>query len=301
MVAEQVLNNNLWQRAAIIQTVRSFFIEQGYLEVETPVRLPSVAPEANIEPIQSIDWFLQTSPELCMKRLLSSGHSKLFQICKCFRARERGNQHLPEFTMLEWYQKNVDYHQLMDDCQNLLRYVARKWIREITVEGLREIDKPWEKLTVADAFELYAPVSVNDALNKNIFDEILVDHIEPNLGIRVPTFLYDYPAALGSLARLKAKDQYVAERFELYIGGVELANGFSELTDPEEQRRRFEKEREILREKGSDPGPMPERFLEDLDQIPAAAGIALGIDRIVMLFCGVEAIDEVVSFTPENL
>jgi lysyl-tRNA synthetase class 2 len=301
MVAGQVLKNNLWCRAAIIQTVRSFFIEQGYLEVETPVRIPSIVPEAHIEPIQSADCFLQTSPEMCMKRLLAAGHPKLFQICKCFRAMERGNRHLPEFTMLEWYEMDVDYLKLMDDCQNLLRFLVSRWEEAIADGSLCNVTEPWERLTVAEAFAQYAPVSVNEALEKNMFDEVLVAHVEPNLGLDVPTFLYDYPSELGSLARLKPNDSRFAERFELYMDGIELANGFSELTNPNEQRHRFEKERDIIREKRRDPGPMPELFLEDLTHISAAAGIALGIDRLVMLFCGAERIDEVVSFVPEDL
>lgn len=301
MPVEQLPKNNLWRRAAIIQTVRAFFIEGEFLEVETPVRLPCLAPETHIEPIRSADWFLQTSPELCMKRLLAAGHPKIFQICKCFRAQERGKRHLPEFTMLEWYHVDSSYLQLMEDCEQLLRFLMKRLSLQFSSGGLAVVGDPWERVTVADAFSQYASISSDAAVAENIFDEILVEDVEPHLGKRVPTFLYDYPADLGSLARLKRNDPSIAERFELYVDGIELANGFSELTDPIEQRMRFEKEQALCREHGGLPGPMPERFLEELGALSSAAGIALGIDRLVMLICGAEKIDDVVSFVSENL
>jgi lysyl-tRNA synthetase class 2 len=151
---------------------------------------------------------------------------------------------------------------------------------------------------VAKAFSDYTEISVDQALRKDCFDEILVEHIEPNLGLGRPCFLYDYPVALGSLARRKAADKDVAERFELYLCGVELANGFSELTDADEQRRRFEME---LESSEGHRQLMPEQFLQDLQQMPEACGIALGLDRLVMLLVGEPEIDRVVSFTPEEL
>lgn len=301
MPVDQLPKNSLWQRASIIQSVRKFFVEREYLEVETPVRLPCLVPEAHIESIRSADWYLQASPELCMKRLLAAGHPRIFQICKCFRGQERGSRHLPEFTMLEWYQRDSDYLQLMNDCEQLLRFLVQHGLMAKTHECLCAVNDPWERLTVSEAFDQYAPLSVDEALADNVFDEILVEHVEPHLGSQVPTFLYDYPSALGSLACFKKGSPDLVERFELYVGGVELANGFSELTDPKEQRLRFEKECELYRSLGGVPGPMPEKFLHDLGAIPSAAGIALGIDRLVMLFCGAEKIDDVVSFVPENL
>ncbi len=301
MPIDQLPPNSLWQRASIIQSVRKFFIEREYLEVETPVRLPCLAPEAHIEPIRSADWYLQTSPELCMKRMLAAGHPRIFQICKCFRGQERGKRHLPEFTMLEWYQRDSDYLQLMNDCEQLLRFLVKRLALQFPSGGLSAVDDPWQRVTVADAFSQYATISSDAALAENIFDETLVEYVEPHLGRKVPTFLYDYPAGLGSLARLKRNDPSIAERFELYIDGIELANGFSELTDPIEQRLRFEKEQTLCRENGGIPGPMPEIFLEELGAMSSAAGIALGIDRLVMLLCCAEKIDDVVSFTPEIL
>jgi lysyl-tRNA synthetase class 2 len=294
----------LYKRAALVQAARLFFIESGYLEVDTPVRLPSIIPESYIVPFRSEGKFLQTSPELCMKRLLACGVPKLLQICKCFREGERGRLHLPEFTMLEWYRVGADYFDLMDECEEFFSYIATSCSKgkEILYDGKRiSLKLPWERLTVGDAFERYAPVSVDESIEKGMFEEMLVKHVEPYLGIDRPTFMYDYPVAHGALARTKEWDKTVAERFELYVGGLELANGFSELTDANEQRQRFEKERENIVMQGRDPGPMPEKFLDALEKIPGAAGIALGLDRLIMLFVGATSIDDVVAFVPEQL
>ncbi|MBU0682155.1 MAG: EF-P lysine aminoacylase GenX [Proteobacteria bacterium] len=296
--------HRLQQRAAIIQAARFFFGARGYLEVETPIRLPALIPEANILPLSSASWFLQTSPELCMKRLLAVGVPRLFQICKCFRDHERGRRHLPEFTMLEWYCLDGTYLDLMTETQALLQALAEKFKDEVGFDGevvrlLLELD--WQRLTVHDAFARHAPISVDQALADDCFDEILVEYVEPKLGIERPCFLYAYPVSLGSLAKTSRQYPELAERFELYIHGVELANGFSELTDPAEQRRRFVKETELGRNKGVSFGVLPEKFLKDLVKIEAACGIALGMDRLVMLLTGAKDIDEVVSFTPEDL
>ncbi|MRR16385.1 MAG: EF-P lysine aminoacylase GenX [Deltaproteobacteria bacterium] len=296
--------NNLRLRAGFISGIRRFFHEHDFLEVETPVRIPAPAPEEHIEAIASGDWFLQTSPELCMKRLLASGYPRIFQFCKCFRADERGGQHLPEFTMLEWYAAGFDYIQLMDQCEQLLMAAMKKTgISEHIFWQNRKIciASPWERLTVADAFLKFAPVSVQEALDQDRFDEILVEFVEPHLGADRPTFLYDYPAPLAALARIKKSDPAVAERFELYIGGMELANGFSELTDAAEQRKRFEKATQTRAAKHWAPYAMPEKFLAALPAMPDAAGIALGIDRMIMLLADTENIDDVVALTPESL
>ncbi len=299
-----ISKHGLQTRAVLVQSLRDFFISRDYLEVETPLRIPAPAPEAHIVPLRSEGWFLQTSPELCMKRLLAAGFPKIFQICKCFRAHERGDRHLPEFTMLEWYAAGADYFDLMDECEGLFRHLARALGGgESLAAGARQISLAgsWERLTVAEAFRRYAPFSVEEALAEDLFDEALVVHVEPNLGCRTPSFLYDYPAELGALARLKPQDRSVAERFELYLNGIELANGFSELTDPVEQRQRFLFGQEGMRKAGFPCPPMPERFLAALDDMPEAAGIALGVDRLAMLFAGAESIEQVVAFTPEEL
>ena len=298
------IRSNLQLRARIIQTVRDFFLDRDYLEVETPVRIPAPAPEAHIDAVATGDWYLQTSPELCMKQLLAAGFSHIFQICRCFRHRERGTLHLPELTMLEWYATGRDYTDLMDDCEALVRTVAH------TVNGdpvIRYQDReihlgnPWTRMSVTEAFQRYASVTLANALERDCFDEIMVMEIEPHLGSPTPLFLYDYPAAHGSLAKLKGANGSLAERFELYIAGIELCNGFSELNDPVEQTKRFEKEQRLRESYGHPVYPMPQAFLAALADMPDACGNALGIDRLVMLFCDCVKIDDVVAFTPEEL
>ena len=290
----------LEQRARIVQMIRAFFIGRGYLEVETPQRLPGNAPEAHIDAITSDDWFLHTSPELCMKRLLAAGYEQLFQICHCWRDGERGKRHLPEFTMLEWYAADCDYLRLMDECEILLRVLVAQEHFTYQAETI-DLSGPFERLTVAEAFERYATLGLAEALETDRFDELLTLEVEPHLGRGRPTFLIEYPSELAALARCHPERPHVAERFELYIAGLELANAFSELTDPTEQRRRFEADEAERRAAGKPPYPVPEKFLTELASMPEAAGIALGLDRLVMLLTDATIIDEVVAFSPELL
>jgi lysyl-tRNA synthetase class 2 len=291
-------------RARMIRAIRRFFLEQDFLEVETPLRIPAPAPESHIDAVASGEWFLHTSPELCMKRLLAAGYPRIFQVCKCFRAGERGDRHLPEFTILEWYRGGVDYRTLMDDCEALIAYVAGElgFGGGVSRQG-REIrlEVPWERITVREAFTRYATKTADAALRMDRFDEILACEVEPHLGKDRPVFLYEYPVELGALARVKEGDPGIAERFELYMAGIELANAFSELTDAREQRRRFEEAARDRSRSGGLPYPMPERFLSALPQMPPSAGIALGVDRLAMLFADKSRIDDVVAFTPESL
>jgi lysyl-tRNA synthetase class 2 len=290
----------LEQRARIVQTIRSFFVARNFLEVETPHRVPGNAPEAHIDAVQSEGWFLHTSPELCMKRLLAAGYPRLFQLCRCWRAAERGTRHLPEFAMLEWYVTGCDYHILMEQCEHLLNSLRPEGL--LTYQGQKiDLQTPWERLTVADAFDRYGSRSLQQALAEDRFDEIISFEIEPRLGSHKPTFLIEYPSELAALARRHPQRPHVAERFELYIAGLELANAFSELTDPVEQRQRFIDEEALRRNAGKPPYPSPENFLRELETMPEAAGIALGLDRLVMLLTDSAAIDEVVAFTPEFL
>lgn len=288
----------------MLQAIRAFFFSHGYLEVETPLRIPYPLPEAHIDAIPTGDWFLQTSPEICMKRLLALDYERIFQIAKCFRSGERGNLHLPEFTMLEWYRKDADYTHLMAETEDLLASVAGALGLGDTLSFRGEmilLERPWPRITVREAFALYSDISVEEALQRETFDEILVTAIEPNLGRKQPTILYDYPVSLGSLARAKEGEPAVAERFELYLGGLEIANAFSELTDEKEQRRRFAKENACRVSCGKEAYLPAEQFLQSLSQIGSAAGIALGIDRLAMVFTQAETIDDVVTFTPEDL
>jgi len=305
-----LIPQRLQQRSQLLQAVRLFFHSRAYLEVDTPVRLPLLLPEAHIRPLRADGGFLQTSPELCMKRLLARGCSRLFQVCHCFRKDECGRLHQEEFTMLEWYRAGWSYTQLMAECEDLVRFLAA-WLPELAgvigTDALAREGKtvslasPWERLTVDEAFRSFGDISAREALEQNMFDEVLVTRVEPRLGWERPVFLYDYPVELGSLARSRADNDTVAERFELYIAGIELANGFSELTDPEEQRRRFVLEIEKAREYGNSDGQMPEKFLADLVRLGETAGIALGLDRLFMLLMGCDTVSEAMTMSPEDL
>jgi len=291
-------------RSRIIQSIRDFFKGQGYLEVDTPIRIPAPAPEAHIDAEPSGLWYLHTSPELCMKHLLASGYPRVYQICKCFRRKERGNKHLPEFTLLEWYTANVDYSGMMNQTEALIKHIAESISFDATITYQGEpiaLQSPWMKLTVPEAFETYASMSLSTAVVQGKFDEIMALEIESKLPRNIPVFLHDYPSEMAALARLKPEDRSVAERFELYIGGLELCNAYTELTDPKEQRERFKEEAHQRKQSDKVVYPIPERFLSALKDMPDATGNALGIDRLVMLFADVATIDEVVAFSPEEL
>jgi lysyl-tRNA synthetase class 2 len=301
-------SNGLHLRAAFFRCIRSFFYQQGFLEVDTPLRQPVYLPESNIVPIASEQEYLQTSPELCMKRLLAAGNDKIMQICPCFRKEEKGRLHQEEFQMLEWYRTGADYHQLMHDCEELLRFLADNLsAQQLPNSGAGQLLFPgvtlgdsWQRITVAEAFSRYSSLSLPQALQEDQFDDILVECIEPHLGKDAPVFLYDYPVELGSLARRRRDNPAVVERFELYIQGVELANGFSELTDAKEQRKRFCDERAKIKENTGREAAMPERFLADLGRLDTAAGIAMGLDRLFMIATNRQHITEVVTFSPED-
>ncbi len=298
------LKDQLTKRARVIQALRSFFIQNDYLEVETPIRIPAPAPEAHIDSFESEAWFLQSSPELAMKRLMARGHDRIFQICKCFRKEERGDRHLTELTMLEWYAAGHTYRNLMEQCALLVRHVANETGSGDSLTYMGEtidLASPWQILTVADAFSRYTDTTLERAVADRSFDERMAFEIEPRLGRGRPTCIMDYPASMAALSRLKPENPRFSERFEFYIAGMELANGFSELNDPVEQRKRFEAEAEIRASAGKPATPIPEPFLRDLGSMPDTAGIALGVDRLVMLFTNSPSIDDVVAFTPEAL
>jgi lysyl-tRNA synthetase class 2 len=301
---QSAISKNLYLRAKIIAIIREFFLTRNYLEVETPYRVPSQAPETYIDAEPSADWFLHTSPEICMKRLLAAGYAQIFQICKCFRKGERSHRHLPEMTMLEWYRSLSNYWDMMDETEALIREVAEKLKVKMNLrygEKNISLSGPWHRFTVREAFTRYADISMEKALYVNRFDEIMGIDIEPNLGCKAPVFLYDYPIERGALARQKHDDLTVVERFELYIGGLELCNAFTELTDTLEQKKRFEKALQFRKNMGRPAYLMPEKFLASLKDMPAASGCALGVDRLVMLFANTNRIDDIIAFTPEEL
>lgn len=297
---------NLALRARAIQAVRGFFDTRGFLEVETPNRIPATAPEANIDPQPSGEAYLHTSPELCMKRLLAAGYQQIFQLTRCHRRGERGHRHLPEFTLLEWYAAQMDYTAMMAQTEALVRAVTAACRPEaphhLPYQGaIIDLTPPWERLTVEEAFQRHAPLSMAEALARDRFDEVIGLTIEPRLGLKRPVFLCDYPVECGALAQVKADAPHLVERFELYISGVELCNAFGELIDPEEQRRRFAAEQKLRQAVGKPTAPLPEPFLEALIHMPPAAGNALGVDRLVMLLADTTDIADVTAFTPEEL
>jgi lysyl-tRNA synthetase class 2 len=294
------LMQNLKRSAFIYQTIRSFFIEQGFLEVDTPIRSPTIAPEKEIIPFETEGWFLCASPELYMKRLLAAGYEKIYQFSHCFRKGERGHFHNPEFTLLEWYRKGVNYEQMMKDTEQLIITIStRLGIGNTLQYQGKSIDLslPWDRFTVSEAFQKYADWDPTFNPDLRRFDEDTVLKVIPNLNPYRPTFLVDYPAPMASLARLKPSNPRVAERFELFIGGLELANAYSELVNQKEQEMRFRKEIKQIQKIQNRVTPMPEKFLRVIANLPECAGIALGMERLVMLFCDAKTIDEVMPFT----
>ena len=290
---------NLERRALICDVIRAFFRSEGFLEVETPLQVPMVAPEKYITPFAVNGWFLSTSPELHMKRLLAAGYSKIFQICRCFRKNEQGQLHNPEFTMLEWYRIGADYMGIIEDTERLVLTLANKLCSSLTIryQG-NEIDlmSPWPRITVREAFLRSAGWDPFAHLDEERFEVDLVEKVIPGFDSSRPTVLLDYPEAMASLAKIRLGRPPLAERAEVFIGGLELANAYSELNDAAEQERRFKQEIETLKRDRKRRVVMPQRFLEALPRLPECGGIALGIDRLVMLFCDAVSINEVIAF-----
>jgi len=263
---------NLVARARVLRTIRAFFDARGFVEVETPVRIPAPAPEPHIDCPASGDWFLRASPELQMKKLLAAGMQRIYQMGPCFREGETGRRHNPEFTMLEWYRAEADYLDILRDMEELVASV------------LPGTSVPFARLTVREAYRTFAHWDPFEAWDAERFDFDMAACIEPSLP-KTPVFLMDYPPQAASLSKLRGS---VAERWELYVNGIELANAFTELTDGTEQRRRFEAARAERRQLGEADYPLDEEFLALLGQMPPTGGVALGVDRLVMLACGAE-------------
>lgn len=294
---------NLELRHKAIHAMRRWFHGKGFIEVETPVRIPHPAPEAYIDCPPAGGAWLRASPELQMKRLLAVGADRIFQIGACFREGERGSRHNPEFTMLEWYRRDASYLDILDDCRALIADSAASSTGSTIIhrDGQRiDLASTWETIAVRDAYRRWAgwdPVSSWDA---DRFDADMAQLIEPSLPRDRVVVLIDYPREAASLSRIKQSDQAVAERWELYIGGMELANAFGELTDGREMRRRFEEARAKRSALGEADYGLDEDFLHDLESgaYPRSGGIALGIDRFVMLLANASSIDEVRAFCP---
>jgi lysyl-tRNA synthetase class 2 len=329
----------LLARNSIKSALRDWFLANSFIEVETAALQISPGNETHLhafktryEPLdgaEGTDFYLHTSPEFACKKLLAAGETRIFNFAPAYRNRERGRIHHPEFTMLEWYRTDVDYHTLMADCADILRVAAHAIgasefrQRHSTGDIVIPADTAPEEISIADAFDRFANIDLQSTYSphrtdrealmlaanavgirtasddtwSDIFTRILVEKIEPNLGLDAPTILKDYPIHEAALAAPSRYDPMVAERFEVYLCDLELANAFTELSDPAEQRRRFEADMSEKYHLYGERYPIDEDFLSALAHMPAAAGCAMGFDRLVMLATGAERIDQVI-WTP---
>lgn len=295
------------QRARVYSQIRTFFNTRGCLEVDTPLLMPTTSTDINIASISVAGnnrvQYLQTSPEYAMKRLLAAGSGSIFQICHAFRQGEAGRLHNPEFSLLEWYRCGYDYHTLMDEIELLVTTLSlsRCSFRRI---GYRELFRQSLQLDIeaASLEELREQCSQRvpgtDASgfdSDQCLDLLLAMAIAP--GLQGYLFVYDYPISQAALARANPNDSSVAERFELFHNGIELANGFSELTDAGQQRARFEQDNQARRERGLPQLEIDERLLAALESgIEDCAGVALGLDRLLMILLDLDSIDQVLTF-----
>ena len=285
-------------RALIKKQMREFFDKRDFLEVETPVRIAGPAPEEYIDCISAEGKFLRPSPELEMKVLVANGYQKIYQFGPCFRANENGWKHREEFTMLEYYITGMDYNELRNFTTQLITDSLRNTLHQdsLIFRG-QEIDltREAEIITVAEAFERYTNMDMFEADRRDCFDELMVTAIEPQLGKNRLTYLTDYPANRASLAQLSAADPQVAERWELYIAGVELANAYGELTNGAEQLARFAASREFRKQRGAAEYGEPAAFNDVLQRnaLPACSGCALGFDRLVMIAADAQDLSQI--------
>lgn len=314
---------NLRARSHIVKLIRAWFDERGFVEVHTPRLVALPGQEPHLEPFSTEvvepsgtkhSAALITSPEYAMKRLVAEGMDKVYDLGPCFRNNEPWDgTHDPEFLLLEWYRRDAGVNDLMDDAQEMVLHVAREFRAQPAA-----LTRAWLRLTVEQAFKQYLDVDLTpllddlDGLKKlavsldqkvsdedswdDVFFKIFLTHIEPKLGVEHPTFLYRYPASMAALARRCDDDSRYAERVELYIGKLELANGFAELADAKEQRARFDEEQQLRRKLGKKTWPLDERFLSALPKMGNAAGIAFGVDRFVMLLTGAASINDIIPF-----
>jgi lysyl-tRNA synthetase class 2 len=297
-------------RAAILRAIRTFFDARGFLEVETPSAVPSPGLDLHLDAFEvrgsSSERWLITSPEYQMKRLLSGGLERIYQICRCFRRGEQGRYHEPQFTMLEWYRAFAGSSDVMRDTEELVAHVAMTVLGQMKVrgpEGEIDLSPPWERLTVEEAFARYADVRMDEVLpDEERFFLLLTERIEPLLPRNRPVFLTEWPSSMASLARLLPERPARADRFEAFVSGVELCNGFGELTDSVEQRTRLERDRALRAHRGLPVYPLDHRFLAALEEgMPPSGGNALGVDRLVMVLLGESRLDDVIAVSESRL
>ena len=335
---KQLKNNpalivNFRKRAEIIRKMRAFFIKDGFLEVQTPLLAPYLIPESYLEvfetEVKTKDnkkqrAFLTTSPEMWLKKLLVAGIGNCFEITKSFRNTDlHGSRHCPEFTILEWYRLGKGIKATMADCENLIRYLNNHKPK-ISYQGKTlDISQPFTRLSIMDAFKKWTGVSKKDFFSKSallaqakklgyresdqdswedIYNWLYVSEIEPRLGIDAPTFIYDFPAQFAPLAKSKKSDKRFKERFELYLFGIELADAYYELNDWQEQQAQFVKEQKLRQQYGAVKYPADEEFIEALKRgLPECSGVALGVDRLLMILLNAENIHQVILFSGEDL
>jgi lysyl-tRNA synthetase class 2 len=302
-------------RARLNALIRKFFADRGVLEVETPVLSAAGNTDANIESFSlefrgptaagaSVRW-LRTSPEFFLKRMLAAGVGNCYELGRVFRNGEAGRLHNPEFTMLEWYRIGWTHHQLMDECAELVRDAMRLAgrsvsVRESSFRQLYHDTLGFDPLTASEA-ELRAPLAVFDinaeGLTRDDWLDLLMTHmIQPTIPANRVLMVYDYPKSQAALARIRQGDVPVAERFELYLGPLELANGYRELGDPEEQRERFGRDLSRRQKRGAVQPPVDERLLAALPAMPDCSGVALGVDRLMLAMLGSERLPDVLAF-----
>ncbi len=307
-------------RKRMNDAIRRFFDARGFLEVETPIAVVSPGLEPHLEAFATVEigpdrgatpLYLHTSPEYAMKRLLGRGIGSIYQLARVFRNGERSTTHTPEFTMLEWYRQPGRLTDLMDDTEALLTAVAEAVDGPWRPQGVERwsmseafaracLPDPLDHPEVADLRRAMGVRYVADDTWSDVFHRAFLESVEPRLPRDRVVLLYGYPASMAALARLNGDDPRVAERFEVFVGDLELANAFGELTDPIEQRRRFELDLEERRRAGSPVYPIDEGLLADLPAIGEAAGIALGVDRLLMLYLMLPCIQDAVPFSPRD-
>jgi elongation factor P--(R)-beta-lysine ligase len=302
-------------RAAVLKAVRNYFDSQGFLEVETPSRVTNPGQEFHLDAFYAQGGrYLITSPEHHMKRLVGAGYDRVYQICRCFRSEEQGPHHQPEFTMAEWYRTGAPLETIADDCEALLR------VASIAAGNVAPINAV--RTTVAALMQRHAGVELEgdetaaELASKlraaghdprgaetwdDLFFQVFLDHVEPALKAGAPTFVFDWPAPLAALARKKPGNNAWAERFELYARGLELANAFGELTDPVEQRFRFETEARLRGQRDKVVYPVDEKLLAALATMPPTSGVAMGMDRLVMWALGTDDIRDIVAFPDDEV
>ncbi len=330
--AQPSLWDTYFTRETVIHAVRDFFQSEAFHEVETPILLPHPPAESYLDVFETIlldrhrnptKAYLATSPETSLKKLLVAGIGNCWSLTKSFRNMETySGLHNPEFTILEWYRVGAEYTDIMDDCQRLVGSISHAMGNNgptITYQGSRiDLTPPWERITVAEAFERWAGIRFDDFLDEEkarsiaknkgyrvtdantweeLYNQIYLNEIEPHLGEGKPTIICEFPASVAALSQLKPEDPRFAQRFELYIAGLELADCYRELTDWEEQKRRFDTELEHIRRKGNTVYDYDMDFIEALKTgLPECSGIAVGLDRLIMLFADVATIDETLFF-----